>query len=228
MYPVNLYLIHGVDKSRGPRMIEEFKKARIDPSNIKWVVHPNKNELPEELIKQITVQTPSYSNKTMYVAPGSLPRGVISCTFKHYLCLKDIVENKHEYAVIMEDNMKFADGIDMTQRIQEYIGQLNTIYPDWDVCFDLNFMKSAHKKVPGIYVYPKTNEITELNHGGTRCAQFYLIRYKCAKALYENYLPFNAPPDHWMNDLFRKLNIQSFWTDPPGVEPWDHESSAFG
>ena len=107
-----------------------------------------------------------------------------------------------------------------------YIYQLNSIYPDWDVLFDLNYGKSDHIVKEGIYVYPKTNEMTTLNHGGTRCAQFYLIRLKCAKLLSDNYLPFNNAPDWWMNDLFRNLNIKSFWADPPAVNIWHHTSTA--
>jgi hypothetical protein len=33
----------------------------------------------------------------------------------------------------------------------------------------------------------------------------------------ENYIPFNNSPDWWMNDLFRKLNIKSFWVEPTNV-----------
>ena len=29
-----------------------------------------------------------------------------------------------------------------------------------------------------------------------------------------------------MNDLFRKLNIKSFWADPPAVDIWEHRSTA--
>ena len=43
---------------------------------------------------------------------------------------------------------------------------------------------------------------------------------------YEHYLPFNNAPDWWMNDLFRKLNIKSFWADPPAVDIWKHSSTA--
>ena len=98
-------------------------------------------------------------------------------------------------------------------------------YPDWDVLFYLNYGKSEHKLEENKYVYPKNNAITNLNHGGTRCAQFYLIRNKCAKILYEHYLPFNHAPDWRMHDLFRKLYIKCLWADPPAVDIWHHQST---
>ena len=70
---------------------------------------------------------------------------------------------------------------------------------------------------PGLLVYPKTNEITPQCHGGTKAATFYLIKKECAKKLIEHYIPFNNSPDWWMNDLFRKLNIKSFWVEPSFV-----------
>ena len=65
-------------------------------------------------------------------------------------------------------------------------------------------------------IYKKNNEVTYdkngyiLLHGGSRSAQFYYLNYETAEKLYQNYLPFNHAPDMWMNDLFRKLNINSF------------------
>ena len=41
----------------------------------------------------------------------NLKRGQISCTYKHYLCLKDMIEKQREYAVIMEDDVNFKDNI---------------------------------------------------------------------------------------------------------------------
>jgi hypothetical protein len=69
----------------------------------------------------------------------------------------------------------------------------------------------------GLFVYPKTNEITSQCHGGTKAATFYLIKNECAKKLIEHYIPFNNAPDWWMNYLFRKLNIRSFWVEPSVV-----------
>ena len=222
---INYYLIHGVDSSRKVRMLNEFNQANIDNDAVVWINHPNKNEISDELYKKIVIQQPSYSCG-VYVHPNTMRPGVVSCCYKHYLALQNIVENDQEYAVIMEDNMQFVKNINIPARLQIYIDELNHDYPDWDLLFDLNYGESDHIVKPGHYVYPKNIAISRLNHGGTRCAQFYLIRLKCAKLLYANYLPFNNAPDWWMNDLFRKLNIKCFWADPPAVDIWHHTSTA--
>ena len=78
----------------------------------------------------------------------------------------------------------------------------------------------------GVYVYPKSNYITNYCHGGTRLAQFYIVTNKCARKMYNDYIPFNNAPDWWMNDLFRKLNIKSFWSEPSISDVYPHISTA--
>jgi hypothetical protein len=46
---IKYYLIHGIDKERGPRMISEFKKWGLDNENIKWMLTPNKDEITNEI-----------------------------------------------------------------------------------------------------------------------------------------------------------------------------------
>jgi len=226
---IQYYLIHGVDKQRGPRMIDEFKRWNLDNNNVKWILEPNKDKITEEFRKQVLIKEPSYSCGN-YSLPGcpNIKNGQISCTFKHFLCLKDIVENNYDYGVIMEDNQFFCGDIDY--HVKLYIEQLNNMYPDWDIIFDTKWLSykniEEHEVKDGIYVYPKSNEIGKYVHGGTRLAQFYILTNKCAKKLYENYIPFNNAPDWWMNDLFRKLNIKSFWAEPCISDVFPHISTA--
>jgi GR25 family glycosyltransferase involved in LPS biosynthesis len=226
---IQWYLIHGIDNSRKDRMISEFEKYGLDNNNVKWVLHPNKNEISNEFRKKVLMQNDSYSCGTHYL-PGcpNINNGQLACTYKHYLCLKDIVENQYDYGVIMEDNQFFCDNIPNTVNL--YINQLNTLYPDWDILFDtkwLSYSKIEENKIEeNVYVYPKSNEIGKYVHGGTRLAQFYVLNKKCAKKLYQNYIPFNNAPDWWMNDLFRKLNIKSFWSEPSISDVFPHTSTA--
>lgn len=228
-YNLQYYLIHGVDKKRGPRMIEEFKKWGLDNNKVKWILEPNKDKINYFMRKQLLNQKES-TTCGINVSPGcpNIGNGIVSCTYKHYLCLKDIVENNYEYGVIMEDNQFFCDNIPNT--IEKYITQLNNLYPDWDVIFDSKCEKIQNIEEAtvrdDIFVYPKLNKITKYCHGGTKRAHFYLIRNKCAQELYKNYIPFNNAPDWWMNDLFRKLNIKSFWSEPCICDIFPHISTA--
>ena len=228
-YNFHYYLIHGIDKSRGPRMIEEFNKWGLDNNKVKWILNPNKDEIDDEFRKNHVIQEPSITCGTN--VSSNCPHmgyGKISCTYKHYLCLKDIVENNYEYGVIMEDNQFFCGNI--PDHVNLYVNQLNNLYPEWDIIFDTKWCSykkiEEHEVKDGTFVYPKSNNITNYCHGSTRLAQFYILTNKCAKKLYENYIPFNNAPDWWMNDLFRKLNIKSFWAEPSISDVFPHVSTA--
>lgn len=217
------YLIHNQSSEREYIMNQEFDKWNFNKNNINWVHSPNNNELSDELINKIIITEPSYSCNLL-ISPDRTKslKGLISCTYKHYLSLQDIVKNNYDYGVIMEDNIYFKGNI--PELISKYIEQLDTIYKDWDVLFDRNWNKYNETPInSNILVYPKSNKIIynsngqPISHGGTKAATFYLIKKECAKLLVENYLPFNNSPDWWMNDLFRKLNIKSFWVEPPMV-----------
>lgn len=210
-------------------MMDEFKKWNLDNNLVKWILEPNKDQITDEFRNQVLMKEPSLScgNYTLPHCPN-VRNGQVSCTYKHYLCLKDIVENNYDYGVIMEDNQFFCG--DIPYHVKLYIEQLNSMYPDWDIVFDTKWCSykniEEHNVKEDIYVYPKSNEIGKHCHGGTRLAQFYILTNKCAKILYENYIPFNNAPDWWMNDLFRKFNIKSFWTEPSISDVYPHISTA--
>lgn len=226
---IQYYLIHGVDGNRKDHMLQSFKRVNIDNDKVKWMLSPNKDQITDEIISQFVAPGITHTCGIAINAQNELSKGKISCTYKHFLCIEDIVKNNYEYGVIMEDNMYLID--DVPKILDIYIQQLNKMYPDWDILFDCGWQDPPVRYIEqplieGQIVYAKTNEITNQCHGGTKCAQFYLINLKCAKKLYENFLPFNNAPDWWMNDLFRKLNIKSFWAEPSNVGYWQHTSTA--
>ncbi len=205
-------VIHGIDKSRKPRMLDEFQRNGIPNDDVTWIVYPNKDELTPELIRSVTTTT----------AACTLRYGQISCTYKHYLALQDIVRKQIPLALIIEDNIGFYNNVPQT--IQQYLSQLP---PDWDVLFDSDLLRYKEQPLKSnILVYPKSNDIGGGYHGGTRGVACYLINLKCATKLYENFIPFNNVSDFWMNELFRKLNIKSYWTQPTNVFVAPHVSTA--
>jgi len=225
---IKYYLIHNGTEERRKIMTDQFNKYGINPQQVKWLIHPNKNEIKEDLINKIVYQKPCQSNdRFVYPSRMILRRGMISCTYKHFLALKDIVENGYDYGIIMEDNVLFLDNI--PELIKIYIDQLNNYYGEWDIVFDSSWTRYMEGPIePGLLVYPKSNEITQQCHGGTKAAMFYLLTNSCAKKLYENYLPFYDSPDWYMNDLFRKLDIKSFWVEPPNITVHTRHKSSTG
>lgn len=200
---VQYYIIHNGETSRRETMIRLLTKNGVDMKDVQWVLHPNKGEISDEFANKLTCK--------------HLKKGYISCTYKHFLSLKDIVENNYEYSVIMEDNIgSVFDNI--PDRLELYLKQLPN---DWDILFDTTWCSyktiCEEEVFSNKVVYKKSNEITNFCHGGTRVAQFYFLNLKCAKKLYNNYLPFDNAPDWWMNTLFRKLNINSYWSEPGNI-----------
>jgi hypothetical protein len=211
------YLIHNLDTTRRQTMMNEFTKWGFDLNKITWMLHPNKDEITDELLHSLIIKEPSYSCGILIPPERTLgAKGLVCCTYKHYLALKDIVDNNYDYGVIIEDNICFKGKI--PELIDIYIKQLNENYGEWDVLFDGDW--GTYQEGPtnsNLLVYPKSNKIAWDCHGSTKSAAFYLIKKECAKKLIEHYIPFNNSPDWWMNDLFRKLNVKSFWVEPRQV-----------
>lgn len=202
------YLIHGVDPSRKPFMLHQFEQFGIDNNDVTWLCHPNKNELTQEMVEPYLTRE-KRGGPEEYVNTN-LGLGQISCTIKHYLALKDIVENQYPYAVIMEDNVGFHSNI--PERLTKYLEQLP---PDWDALFDTDWRAFNETPVTSDrLVYKKKNEVTDYCHGASRIANFILVSLKGATQLYEAYLPFNHVSDWYYNNLFRRLNLNSYWAEP--------------
>ena len=158
---IKYYLIHNLDINRKNIMMNEFEKWGFDLDNINWINHPNKDEIDDEFLNSLIIQEPSYTSG-IYVEPERLRigKGMVSCTYKHYLSLKDIVENNYEYGVIIEDNICFKGKI--PDLIDIYLKQLNETYNnEWDILFDGSWTTYIENPIKdGLLVYPKTNEIT--------------------------------------------------------------------
>lgn len=202
------YIIHNLEKKRYDNMVRLLKSNGVDSKEVTFINHPNKNELTYE-IKKKAVQKNS-----------QIRDGWISCSYKHYLALEDIVKNQHKLGVVMEDNIGgFFENI--PKRLEKYLDFLDD---DWDIIFDSvwgNYKDMNEEEVVSEkLVYKKSNHITKnmngkiISHGSTRAAQFYLINQKAAKILYDNFLPFNHSADMWMNEVIRKTNLNVYWSEP--------------
>jgi len=192
---IKYYLIHGADENRKKLMNEQIIKGGIDPNDVTWIEGYNKGDLSPELISIVSTN-------------NGLKPGEVSCALKHYLALRKIVENKDNLAVIMEDDAVFKDNV--PTQLNKYLDQLPD---DWDILFESDYFKYNEGAVSEDKLVYKKN----IESGGTRCALFYLIKYDTALKLYNSFLPFNKPVDHYYNDLFINNNINSYWSEPTNV-----------
>jgi GR25 family glycosyltransferase involved in LPS biosynthesis len=192
---IHFYLIHGIDPTRKPFMQDQFQKFGV--TNVTWITHPNKNDpIPDGICTK-----------------SDLPKGHISCTYKHYLILKDIVEKQHPFAVIMEDNIEFRGNV--PDALSRYLKDLPD---DWDCVFDSDYfgMKYDGQITPATSVY-KT--------GTSKGAHFMFLTLSAATKLYNNILPFHEGSDHMYNHLFQTLNMNVYWAEPPNVHKIQREST---
>ncbi len=202
------YVIHNLEKYRRERITTQLQQHGVDMRDVKFINYPNKKDL-------------TYDIKKNFVQKGiKIKDGWIAVTYKHYLALKDIVENSYPYGIIIEDNVgRFKENIPI--RLNRYLKELDE---GWDIIYDsdwISYQNMNEEEVkPEKIVYKKSNDITYgktgeiIAHGGTKSAQFYMVNLDSAKKLYENFVPFNHAPDMWMNDVFRKVNINSYWAEP--------------
>tara|TARA_A100000164_G_scaffold381889_1_gene436273 strand:+ start:398 stop:1135 length:738 start_codon:yes stop_codon:yes gene_type:complete len=202
------YVIHNLEKSRYENITSLLKKYGVDIDDVNFINYPNKNELTYDIKKKVVQKN------------SKIKDGWISCSYKHYLALEMIVNNQDEFAVIMEDNIgDFFENI--PARLNKYLEEL----PDnWDVVYDSvwgNYEAMDEERIKtNKLIYSKSNKTTTnidgkiISHGGTRAAQFYFVNNKSAKKLYENFIPFNHSADMWMNDVLRKIDAKSFWSEP--------------
>jgi GR25 family glycosyltransferase involved in LPS biosynthesis len=217
---IHYYLIHGIDATRKPFMEDQFQRYGIPADDVTWITYPNKHDpLPNVCTKP------------------TLPKGMISCTYKHYLALKDICEKGYEHAVIMEDNIEFRDNVPNT--LKAYMDEMPN---DWDCVFDTDFLgKKTHQTiVKELRLYKHTYGLhhyvpyysssgsvyTQYEiYGASKGAHFLFLTQHAARKLYAAFLPFHESSDHHYNILFDKLRLNVYWAEPPNVHKIDRPST---
>lgn len=221
MFNIKYYVIHNLDINKKHRLTRTLLDNGISIKDVKWVLKPNIKDLSPDFLKKICISDTSDFSCYARVKPG------YACvSYKHFLCLKDIVENNYEHAVIIEDNIGDVS-INIPERLKSY---LDALPENWDVLFDSGWCKYADVREEKVsnnkIVYKKGNNAGKYTLGSSRVAQFYMLNKKGAKTLYENYLPLGGPPDHWMDHLFRKLDMNVYWSEPSFIKTEDNHRTS--
>jgi len=204
---IKYFLIHGLDRKRRIFMQAQIRHMGIPQQDVMWINGPNVgDELPDGLTTN-----------------PNLTRGQVAITHKHYLCLKEIVENNYEIGVIMEDNIEFLSNV--TTCLNRYLKDLPS---DWDMLFDSDFFGWKYIEGPislEMSVYKKSNNPLSPSPGAAKGAHFLMISNRAAKILYANFLPFNEVSDHYYDYLIRKFNLNTYWAEPSNVHKIQRQST---
>lgn len=131
-----------------------------------------------------------------------------SCVYKHILAYKEIVENKIEIALILEDDIFFYKNFQpLFNKIIQEAKKEN--YQSFIISLEdslLEYVKRS-ERIKNKYTYPK-------KYG--RMAGAYLIDYKAAKSILDEILDnkCHLPMDFFHNSHAKKGKLNIYWSQP--------------
>lgn len=200
MNEIPFYVVHyskNIDRKK--RLELEFGQYNI--SNIRWITEYDKETLGVK--------------KEM--CTGNLSDSLISVTVKHWFALKTMIENDNPFAVVMEDNVSFK--ADIKNLVDEYLKEAPG---GWDIIYEGDTHYARYKE-GRVYkhkkLYKKSNRAIDNKEfgGASRCSNFYIINLESAKKMIKELETFDNVHDHYCNTIFRKLNFNVYWVEPPMV-----------
>jgi GR25 family glycosyltransferase involved in LPS biosynthesis len=201
-------------------MKDQFEKFGINNNDVTWMSYPNREDLTQELIDKIYDRNRlSYTDNDLYHSSyanpyhSTMPTGAISCTYKHYLAICDIVEKNLDYAVIMEDNIQI--NFNVNNALDVYLKELPE---DWDLMFEGDICDYRSNMINGINIYKQNI---------TRGLNFYLISKNGAKKLKEKILPFSLNLDNLINIMIyeKEIDLNLYWGELDLIHKIDRPST---
>ena len=138
-----------------------------------------------------------------------LSKSEISLAYKHIRAIEDILENKVQTALILEDDVVFGESF-----VDKFNFNLMNTPRDWDMIFigsGCDLRVPAHIRQEGKVAYRK-------DHPASKCTDSYLINYDAAVKLYKTLPPFTMPIDFELNHQMREHNMSVYWWEPPIIK----------
>jgi len=163
-------------------------------------LHANTDLLWRQKIKNLDYGGPIPHKK--------LTKSEISIAFKHLKIYEDIILNKVETALILEDDVVFKDDF-----VNNFNFNLMNTPNDWDLIFigsgcDLRIPEN--KRISGKVAYIK-------KHPASKCVDSYLINYSASDKIYNTIIPFTLPIDFEINHHMRAHDMTVYWWEPPVI-----------
>jgi GR25 family glycosyltransferase involved in LPS biosynthesis len=208
------YYLITYNQERYEFMLQQFSNYNINTENLDVINYPNREDLTQELINFCydinrfkELNNRFYVNSYAWDWHNPMPSGIISCSYKHYTCIKNIFESELAYGVIMEDNILIKQNVPET--IDKYLLEVGN---DWDIIFDGNICNfHSENIVSGKLVY-------EAEY--TRGLNFYIISSRGAKKLIDLLIPFSLNLDNFINLLIDEnlVDLKIFWAESGLIE----------
>ena len=193
-------LIHNGDQERYSFMMNQFEQHGIGKENVDIILHPNKNEITDDLHKEIAVN----HEKTT--------KGQSCVTYKHYLALKKIAESKCDMGIIIEDNIEFNGNV--YDAIERYIRDMDEY---WDILFDSDILSNKMTRFNPPRDKNGKSVIRSPNGSKSKGANFVLIHSRCIHKILNSYLPYILHSDHNYNRVINENKLISYWAVPYNV-----------
>lgn len=168
----------------------------------------NDRKLECEFVSNYGKQTLTIENKSLF---SRISDSEISTFLHHIECYKKILEERYEYALILEDDAIFQPSFYL--KLQKYICDLPK---DWDIlyigdgeiCVPENIIQK-YKGLVNIYRKPEN---------GFKYTDFYLIKNIACKRIIEQFNnevePINIAVDHYLHHFINNHNLKAFIGQP--------------
>lgn len=132
----------------------------------------------------------------------------ISCTIKHYNCIKKVADETKEYGLILEDDVIFVE--DFVKKFNVFLEQTPS---DWDAIF---LGCCAGLRVPSaflkqdVFAYP-------IKDPASRGGDSYLLRTSAARKIASTMKPFTTISDWELAVQLHQHGLKTYWWEPPLV-----------
>lgn len=180
-------------------MIDQFKKFNI--TNYEIFPATNKNNIDIQKLK----------NNKLFAFPGNDFHCTLDCSCKgkghnlsagenalslsHYRIYQDIVKNKYEKCIILEDDCIFTNEIENFNNIINYIPQ------NWELLY------LGHSNLLKYHNHTNINNPYFFKTSGLPQTHIYALTYNCAKKLILNIFPLRAAIDGYLCYFMISKNV---------------------
>lgn len=184
-----------------------------------FVTDYDKESLDEKLLNKFySDNKEEYQEKTsgLWSGPESNYRKLsleeISCTIKHFECIR-LASLESSPSLIIEDDCVFFD--DFNEKLLSIISEIEYNEISWDSVFlGLGCGKDFQKYYLSKSGTRISDKLYRINHPATNCAECYLINNESAKRIVDNCYPFNMISDWELAFTFKRLDMKILWSIP--------------